>query len=99
MRTEPPPSDDVAIGANPAASAAAEPPLEPPGLRSVFHGLRVAPNSRLVVSAVWPKAGVLVLPIGIAPAARSRATVVSSDSSTGASRYRIDPYVVAMPAH
>ena len=54
MRTEPPPSDDVAIGTRPAASAAADPPLEPPGVRSRFHGLRVAPNTGLNVAAVHP---------------------------------------------
>ena len=43
MRTEPPPSDDVASGTSPAASAAALPPLDPPGDRSGFHGLRVVP--------------------------------------------------------
>ncbi len=43
MRTEPPPSDDVASGTSPAASAAALPPLDPPGDRCGFHGLRVAP--------------------------------------------------------
>src|SRR2546423_938485 len=51
MRTDPPPSLVVARGTTPAASAAAEPPLEPPGERSVFHGLRVAPNTWLVVTA------------------------------------------------
>ena len=54
MRTEPPPSDDVAIGTRPAASAAADPPLEPPGERSRFHGFRVAPNTGLNVAAVHP---------------------------------------------
>ena len=38
-----PPSDEVANGTRPAASAAADPPLDPPGERSGFHGLRVAP--------------------------------------------------------
>ena len=54
MRTEPPPSVEVARGTRPAASAAADPPLDPPGDRSTFHGLRVAPNTRLSVTAVWP---------------------------------------------
>jgi hypothetical protein len=38
MRTEPPPSEAVDSGSNPPASAAAEPPLEPPGVRARFHG-------------------------------------------------------------
>ena len=49
MRIEPPPSVAVAMGASPAATAAAEPPLEPPGVNSSFHGLRVVPKTRLSV--------------------------------------------------
>src|SRR5262245_42650820 len=45
MRTEPPPSVPCAAGASPAATAAAAPPLEPPGVRSRSHGLRQAPLS------------------------------------------------------
>ena len=33
----------VASGARPAASAAPEPPLEPPGVSARFQGLRVTP--------------------------------------------------------
>src|SRR5262245_23749032 len=98
MRTEPPPSDDVASGTRAAASAAALPPLDPPGDRSGFHGLRVGPNSWLVVTAVWPKAGVLLRPTTIAPAAFRRATTTSSTVSTGASACSGDPKVVRMPA-
>ncbi len=49
IRIEPPPSVAVAIGAMPAAIAAAEPPDEPPGEDSTFHGFRVAPYRRLSV--------------------------------------------------
>ena len=41
MRIEPSPSLPCAIGTSPAATAAAAPPDEPPGVRSVRHGLRV----------------------------------------------------------
>ena len=41
MRTEPPPSLPIAKGHIPAATAAAEPALEPPGDSWGFHGLRV----------------------------------------------------------
>ena len=44
MRIEPPPSDAEASGTIPAATAAALPPLEPPGERSGFQGLRVMPQ-------------------------------------------------------
>src|ERR1700692_1972343 len=49
MRTEPPPSVPRAIGALLAATDAPAPPLEPPGVRSRFHGLRVNPKTRLSV--------------------------------------------------
>src|SRR6266852_9203337 len=45
MRIEPPPSLPWASGARPAATAAAAPPLEPPGVRDVSHGLRQSPFS------------------------------------------------------
>src|SRR5699024_12132106 len=41
---EPAMSEAVARGANPAASAAAEPPDDPPGESSRFQGLRVTPH-------------------------------------------------------
>jgi hypothetical protein len=43
MRTEPPPSVPTDKQPMPSATAAALPPLDPPAVRSVFHGLRVAP--------------------------------------------------------
>src|SRR3954464_14288043 len=43
-RIEPPVSVPIAQGARPAATAAAEPPLEPPGTRSVSHGLPPGPG-------------------------------------------------------
>ena len=46
MRIEPPPSLPCATGTMPAATAAAAPPEEPPGVRSRSHGLRVGPNRR-----------------------------------------------------
>jgi len=43
VRTEPPPSVPWPIATMPAATAAPEPPLDPPALCSVAHGLRVGP--------------------------------------------------------
>ena len=43
MRIEPPPSPAWPSGTMPDATAAPVPPLEPPGLWSVLHGLRVGP--------------------------------------------------------
>ena len=44
-RTEPPVSVPVASGTSPAATAAAEPPDEPPAIRAASHGLRTAPKT------------------------------------------------------
>ena len=57
MRIEPPPSLACATGNTPAAIAAEEPPDEPPELCARFQGLRVAPNRRDSVVAVWPNSG------------------------------------------
>jgi hypothetical protein len=43
MRIEPPPSLACATGTIPDATAAADPPLEPPVECAGFHGLRLAP--------------------------------------------------------
>ena len=48
-RIDPPPSLAVPNGIAPAATDAAVPPLDPPGVRSVFQGLRVTPWSGLAV--------------------------------------------------
>jgi hypothetical protein len=39
MRIEPAPSEPTANGSRPAATAAPLPALEPPAVRSAFHGL------------------------------------------------------------
>ena len=44
-RSEPARSEPTSIGVSPAASAAAAPPLEPPGVRDVSQGLLVRPNT------------------------------------------------------
>src|SRR4029453_9709440 len=82
MRIEPPPSDPCAIGASPAATAAAAPPLDPPGVRERSHGFRHTPLSTDSVTAVVPNSGVLVLPRITNPAARNRRTTAMSCSGT-----------------
>ena len=69
MRIEPPPSLPVQIGIIPTATAAAEPPDEPPGVRSGFHGLRVTPWRYVRVQLVDPNSGEVVSPTSTAPAA------------------------------
>ena len=78
MRIEPPPSLPCAIGTMPAATAAAAPPLEPPGVRSRSHGLRVGPNRRDSVVGRIPISGSAVLPTITNPASRSRLTRYAS---------------------
>src|SRR5262245_21602103 len=56
----------------PVASAAAEPPLEPPAVNARFQGLRVARKTLSTVFGPNANSGVLVLPITIAPASRRR---------------------------
>ena len=57
MRIEPPPSLPWASGTMPAATAAAAPPEEPPGVRSVSHGLRVGPEAARLGDRQDPELG------------------------------------------
>ena len=74
IRIEPPPSEPVASGTIPVAKAAALPPEDPPGVRSLDHGFLVAPKRRLSVTPFHPSSGVLVLPTTTAPEALRRPT-------------------------
>src|SRR5262245_10891539 len=69
---EPPVCEPSAPRHMPHARAAAEPLLDPPGVRSRFHGLRVGGGSKLAYCVVT------VLPTNTAPAARRRRTTVAS---------------------
>ena len=64
------------------ATAAAAPPDEPPAVRDRSQGFRVAPKSGLSVSGLWPNSGVVVLPMRMAPASRSRRTGTASSAGT-----------------
>ena len=78
IRIEPPPSEACAAPTRPAATAAALPPLEPPVVRSVSHGLRVIP---VVFDSVKPQiasSGSVVFARITAPAPRSRLTISAS---------------------
>ena len=44
IRTEPAPSEPIAAATSLPATAAAAPPLEPPGVWPMLQGLRVTPN-------------------------------------------------------
>src|SRR5215208_5697525 len=79
-RTDEPVSVPYDSGPMRAATAAAEPPLEPPAMRSVFHGLCTGPKCDNVEVPPWPNSSKLVLPKITAPAARSFSTSVESRS-------------------
>jgi hypothetical protein len=77
-RIDPPvslPSESVTM---PAATAAALPPLLPPGTRSRSHGLCVGPNAEFSVDEPNANSSMLHLPIGRAPALSMRETAVQS---------------------
>ena len=96
MRIEPAPSEPSAAPARPAATAAADPPDEPPGVRSRSHGLRVTPNVGDSVHGVIVSSGTLVFPRITAPAERSRRTT-SASAAFGPSWASL-PRAVASPA-
>ena len=82
MRIDPPPSPPWATGTIPAATAAADPPDDPPHEWSVFHGLRVGPYETGSVVMVDPHSGVFVRPRVTKPASRNfRASHVSSGAT------------------
>jgi hypothetical protein len=86
---DPPPSLACAIGTMPAATAAADPPLDPPGVRVRSQGLRVGPNSSGSVVGNNPNSGVLVLATTIRPARLTRETSSVSDGARNRSRSAI----------
>ena len=76
--------------------AAASPPLEPPGVNSLFQGLKVLPLKGLSVSKRMPISGKLVLPIGIAPASIIRSTIGAFLGGIDSAN-RGTPWVVGVP--
>ena len=76
-RTEPPVSEPRASGTLPAATAAAEPPLEPPGTVPRCQGLRVGLKAEPSHEEPIANSSRLVLPITTAPAASRRSTAVA----------------------
>ena len=97
MRIEPPPSLPWASGTMPGATAAAAPPEEPPGVRSVSQGLRVGPKRRGSVTGRIPNSGRLVLPTITKPASRRRRTTKASWAGPKSPK-RSEPSVYGMPA-
>ena len=89
-------SEPRAIDANPAATAADDPPDDPPGTRVVSCGLRVGPKAEFSVDEPIANSSMLVLPTVMAPAAANRVTTVASYGGSQPSRIR-DEHVVGTP--
>ena len=99
IRMLPPPSLACAIGTMPEATAAAAPPLEPPGEWSVSHGLRVGPHAVGSVHGRLPNSGLFVRPAITNPAARKRLTRVVSVVDSGIVSFSAwQPLVSGWPA-
>jgi hypothetical protein len=72
----------VASHTCPAASAAAEPPEEPPTVSLGFQGFSVSPNTSLKVLAPAPNSGVFDFANTTPPLASSRSTRMSERAGT-----------------
>src|SRR6266540_635834 len=96
-RIDPPVSVPIASGASNEATAAAEPPDEPPGTRFRSQGLRDGPNAEFSVDEPIANSSMLVLPRITTPALRSRAVTVASYGGTQPSRI-FEPHVVGTPS-
>src|SRR5262249_31324019 len=77
-RTEPPLSVPSAHTASPAATAAADPPEDPPGTVSRFHGLWTGPYAEFSFDEPMANSSQFVLPTRTVPCARRRAHAVQS---------------------
>ena len=76
-RIEPPVSVPVAAGTMRAATAAAEPPEEPPGTRLFAHGFLTGPKCELSLEEPMANSSMFVLPVTTAPARSSSLDHVS----------------------
>src|SRR5918992_4638621 len=94
-RMDPPVSVPVLNGASYAATAADEPPDDPPGTLFRSHGLWLGPKALFSVDEPIANSSMLVLPKMTSPAARSRAVTVASYGGRHPSRI-LEPQVVGM---
>src|SRR5690606_16635222 len=81
-RTDPPVSVPVAPMTKPAATAAADPPDEPPGTAETSQGLRAGPKAEFSLPEPMANSSQLSLPSGTAPACCRRLTTVASKGLT-----------------
>src|SRR5438105_13746791 len=95
-RIEPPVSVPVAAGAMRAATAAAEPPEEPPGTRAVSHGFRTAPKCEVSLDEPIANSSILHLPSSTAPACANCSITCASYGLTKLASI-LEPHVVRIP--
>src|SRR5829696_6311033 len=81
-RIDPPVSVPSDTGASHAATAAADPPDDPPGMRPRSHGLRVVKYALFSVDEPMANSSMFVLPIRTASAAFRRSTTCASYGGT-----------------
>ncbi len=81
-RIDPPVSEPSETGTMPEATATADPPLDPPGVRESSQGLRVGPNAEFSVDEPIANSSQLALPTTTAPACSRRVTTVASYGGT-----------------
>ena len=96
-RMLPPKSFPVPNHIWPAARAAAVPPEEPPGVKRVFHGLRVTPNTSLYVLPPAANSGMFDFPMTSAPHASRRCTTMSDSGDTRSAKI-VEPIVQRTPS-
>src|SRR5918999_2418608 len=92
-RIEPPVSVPRAKNAWPLATAADDPPDEPPGTVDSSHGLRTGPNAEFSLEEPIANSSQFVLPMRTAPAASSRSCADDAYGDRYPSRIR-EPAVV-----
>jgi hypothetical protein len=90
IRIEPPESVPSAASARPAASAAAEPPLEPPAIRPGASGFGTVPKCGFSEVTPYANSCRFVLPTSPYPAASSRRTASALRSGRWSAKM-IDP--------
>src|SRR5262249_59241822 len=95
-RIEPPVSEPSPTAAKPAATAAADPPLEPPGTRSGLRGLRVGPNAEFSVDEPIANSSRFGFPIGMPPAATTPPATLAEHGGRPPARV-FDRQAVATP--
>src|SRR5271155_2217356 len=100
MRPDPPPSLACANGTMPLATAAAEPPLEPPGDRLRSHGVWVAPQAIGSGGGALPGSGGVARPAipGPAPGKRVPSGVSAAETPDAFFSARL-PLVMGWPAY